>query len=167
MRLCWVDCPLVVQWTEFPQTICNRSGHLLHVVVKFPNSRSIKLGKNWTELDLSIIKSLRKLSKIEFHRDSRSEWAEFESLLEYGSQIERLEVEHDIFYTTQQSLDSIFRLWKNLEVMTFDCQSNSQESKLVVPPFDKLEKMLSIYNVIAVFRNVKAPTFPTWNKRYK
>lgn len=113
--------------------------HLRYVVAKFPNLRSIKIRENF-DGDFRVLRTLSKLSKIEFPSRIDSTWAAFESLFEFfGPQIRYLQVCWGDVSVAQIRLNSIFRICENLEYLIVYCRSATHAVKLIVPPFKKLK----------------------------
>lgn len=136
----WDEDPSVYpSVTSFTIGKCFSNSHLMSVVSKFPNLRSVKLYESFKG-DISALKSLRNLSIINFVAGSGSSWAGFEALLEIvGTRIEQLIVRCRNISLSQMILYSVFQRCKNLESLRLDSEVGSDQDKLVVPPFERLK----------------------------
>lgn len=120
----WDEDPSVyLSITSFTIGRCFLNSHLLSVVSKFPNLRSVKLYESF-EGDMSALKSLSNLSRIDFDASIRSSGGKFESLLEIvGPQIEHSVLGFPDSSILQRAVNSMFQRCQNLESLTLDCGS--------------------------------------------
>lgn len=117
--------------------------HLRVIVEKFPNLTSLKLGGHVAG-DLSVLKSLSKLSKLELGLRSHWTWDDLQSrLICVGDKVNKLSIcSTSIGDAMQNELNFIFEVCENLEYLEFSCLVDAHHQTIRIPPFKNLTNLL-------------------------
>lgn len=117
-----------------------RDSYLRAIVVKFPNLRSIRILGYLAE-DLSVLRSLGKLLKVELYCELGFTWDNFErGLRSVGDKVSRLRLNFSKYRPPMQSqLNAVHEFCSNLECLNIRCQVRDDSEILSIPPFKKLK----------------------------